>query len=269
MKKNLFFCFMLAVIFCSGQASLYRPFPTTGNWLYKFGSSSTTTSYKVNGDTTIGTITYKRIYRYNVYKGAVRESAKIVYFLPDTASTEHVLYNFNLTAGSTYTPFGGSVCAQNNTVTVYSIDSVQASDGYHKRFTFSFGVQWIEGVGSTAYLLQPCQVYCVSQNDVLQCMSSDYPFYYGYATCIAGLDSDALNYPEIKVFPSPSEGSVTIELPSKIKDIVLVNSLGQEKRFVNPNLTNQYQLHDLPPGIFIVRIRDVNNKIHTSRIINR
>lgn len=267
MKHAFILLYLLITGAVHAQSSLYRPFPTGGYWIYTGGFSGIST-YKINGDTTIGATTYKRTYRGNVYKGATRESSKIVYFLPDTALAEHVLYDFNLTAGSTFTPFGGSVCAQNNTVTVYSIDSIQVSDGYHRRFIFSFGVQWIEGIGSTLYLLEPCQSYCVSQNDQLQCMNSNYPFYYGYANCNVGLENAYWSETRVKVFPNPAQGSLSIETGEGIRSAILINELGQKREYKVSYPATRIDLHGISPGAYLLRINDGNDQWHSTKIIS-
>ena len=161
LKKLLLLGLILTAIFAKGQSTVYKPFPTTyGNWIYRFYDdlhypTSIETQYTLYGDTIIFSMTYKKIFVDSNYSGTLREYSKIIYFIPDTSSTEYLLYNFNLTVGDTIIhPFGGAVCT-NDTLTVAVVDSILLSDGYHKQFWFNPTCYWIEGIGSIGYLLAP------------------------------------------------------------------------------------------------------------------
>lgn len=184
MKKFLLILITLNVnVHLFGQTYTYHPFPVdTGYWGYRYyddfhNATNTFSEYILAGDTTISGIDYKKIRLNQAWTspsyGAIREDNKVVYFYPDTASQEYVLYDFNLIAGDTILhPYGGAVCL-NDTVIINYIDTISLSDGLHLQWHLSDFVTWIDGVGSSFYLLNPANVLCVSGNDQLEYMESD------------------------------------------------------------------------------------------------
>lgn len=178
MKKYLLLNIILLNSFLLlGQT--YHPFPTNiGEWSYRYHDdfhipTTTFTGYSLSGDTVISGTNYKKIFTGSIYSGALRENSKVIYFYPDTASQEYILYDFNLGLGDTIIhPYGGAVCS-NDTITVDLVDSILTSDGMHYRMYLSSGAEWIEGIGSIYYLLNPANVLCVSGNDLLEYMEGD------------------------------------------------------------------------------------------------
>ena len=214
-----------------GQTSLYRPFPLTyGTWNYQyfddFGQpTSNFNLYVLNGDTLISGVVYSKVYFANSFVGGIRENNRIIYFYPDTSSTEYELYNFNLNLGDIVVhPFGGSVCL-NDTVIVDYVDSVLTVDGYRRQLHFNSWTIWIEGVGSLNYLLQPLQLYCVSGNDQLSCMVGDTSTVYNppFSFCITTL-TDINHLKGVDVFPNPANFQVKFKLKdiSVKKDLLMI-----------------------------------------------
>jgi hypothetical protein len=178
MKRIILLAFILNSSFFLFAQS-YRPFPThSGTWSYRYyddwhNPTTDGSGYSMSGDTVISGLNYKKMFTDIYYSGGIRESGKIIYFYPDTASQEYVLYDFNLNIGDTIIhPFGGAVCS-NDTITIDYVDSVLTPDGYHRQLHLSSFATWIEGIGSMSYLLQPAQVACVSGNDILEYMEGD------------------------------------------------------------------------------------------------
>jgi hypothetical protein len=99
-------------------------------------------------------------------------------------------------------------------------------------------------------------------------MNSNYPFYYGYATCNVSTGQSFQSEQHVKIFPNPGNGSVSIQLDMEIKEITLVNSTGQEKIFITRSTLNRIDLAGISPGIYIIKVKDATNAIHLSRFIN-
>jgi hypothetical protein len=126
----------------------------------------------MDGDTVISGLTYKKISA-GIYIGGIRENNKIVYFYPDTASQEYMIYDFNMSVGdSIIHPYGGASCS-NDTVIIDLVDTTLFADGYHAVWYLNSGVQWIEGIGSIFNLIYSADVACVSGNYVLEYMEGD------------------------------------------------------------------------------------------------
>lgn len=276
MKKNLLFFFVLFTFFANGQTSIYRPFPTNnGNWIYQyyddFGNpTSTFNQYTLNGDTTFSSINYKKIYTLTGYAGAIRESSKIVYFVPDTSSSEFVLYDFNLIVGDTiFSPYGGAVCSNDTAVVQYE-DSVLVSDGYHRRLWLSSFSRWIEGIGSEFYLLNPSQLLCLSGNDRLSCFVGDSTNYPSTSTACILSTNESINYSNnISIYPNPSNGSFTIDYNNiDAEEIQLTDLLGNLILCERIKNKEKILIDNLERGIYILSIKDKEGKIANRKIVN-
>jgi hypothetical protein len=259
------------------QTSVYHPFPTDyGNWVYRyfgdFGEPSDFyTEYILNGDTTISDVDYKKFFVNSSYAGAIRELNKVVYFVPDTSLSEYKLYDFNLTLGDTIIhPFGGASCA-NDTIIIEMVDSVLASDGYHKRLFLSSFATWIEGIGNVYYLLQPAENLCVSGNDFLQCMMSDSTFIFPSSSnsCFLSVEDLAIPESDIFIYPNPSNGAFTIELKNGLIEEVLITDItGKEIRHKSKIQLNSYSVNNLLSGSYILKITDNQGRQVIKRVIS-
>lgn len=280
MRKILLLYSTLLTLYAHGQASVYRPFPTNyGKWVYQYydefhNPTSQYTQYTLNGDTTLAGINYKKTFVYSNYVGALRENNKKIYFVPDTSSNEYVLYNFNLNLGDTIIhPYGGAVCS-NDTVIIQQVDSVLLSDGYHRQCHLSSNAIWIEGVGSLFYLLNPCNVFCVSANDLLQCVISDLSFTYPsiIGSCTVSVSELISSSNNISAYPNPANDFINVRIEG-IKDfknytITIADILGRivskEKITQNPIELNN---STLPNGIYLLKINDGSSTLLNKKII--
>lgn len=277
-KRFLYILLLIQTLFASGQSSLYKPFPTTyGNWVYTHyddmhNPTYSQTQYTLHGDTIISSVPYKKTFVNSVYKGALRENSKIIYFIPDTSSIEHLLYNFNLTTGNKIIhPFGGSICS-NDTLTVTIIDSVLVSDGYHKRFSFnSLAPEWIEGIGSIEYLLAPLQNFCLSGNDLLECMINVSVFNYpaGQLSCAASVSEQTQLPIDISIFPNPSNNSFVIDLKNAdVTEIIITDIFGKIVLRQQTNNQTKIKIDNLKAGTFFLTLVDKNNRQTNRKIIS-
>lgn len=160
-------------------AQNYFPFPTdSAKWKVRYNSSASQClyllaefQYIMNGDTIIGSNTYKKIYKTGVaydqgcyitswgYDGAIREDSNKHIFLRWTNS-DTLLYDFNLNVGDTVKGYLANNCYA---IVVDSIDSVLVQTSFRKRFncsthnaSFCFSnISIIEGIGGTQGLLCP------------------------------------------------------------------------------------------------------------------
>lgn len=267
-----------ATLFAMGQSSVYKPFPTTyGSWVYRYyddfhNPTSLETQYTLSGDTIISFMTYKKIFVNSNYKGALRESSKIVYFIPDTSTTEYLLYNFNLTTGDTLIhPFGGAICT-NDTLSVSYVDSILLSDGFHKKFCFNpIAPCWIEGIGSEEYLLAPLQTLCLSGNDLLVCMTSDNIFHLpaNQTTCILSVNEQQISSSDIIIFPNPFNDSFTVDFGNAcIKEIIVTDLLGNRVLQQQPKNRKKIEIDLMTRGTYILTAIDKNGQKINRKIIS-
>jgi len=149
MKKLLLISItMLALTVSYGQTSVYHPFPDTNAiWNVTYGgyqAECAKYSYYLTTDTVVNSYTYKKIYQQKsnypndpwtsgcdwccpspaiiYYAGALREDivAKKVFYLPVSASSDTLLYDFNLAVGDPV-PLGW-----NNWCPVLQVESIDS-----------------------------------------------------------------------------------------------------------------------------------------------
>lgn len=220
MKKYLLLLISIVPFFSSAQTPVYHPFSTTyQSWNYQYYDdfhmpTGLFTPYSLYGDTTISTVNYKKVFRYSSYQGALRENSKIIYFVPDTSSTEYVLYDFNLALGDTiFNPLGGSVTNPDTVIVTY-VDTVLTSTGYVRQLHLDSYAKWIEGVGSSSYLLSPTYFLPLSGNDLIECMVGDSGYIYPGASsyCIISVSNVPAFSKNISIYPNPFHDNSTIKI---------------------------------------------------------
>ena len=165
MKKTvLSFIFLLVMVLSYSQN--YNPFLQNIGWCLEeiAGTGYTTSAYINNGDTTIGSLKYSKLFKWDklflVREDSVLRKAWVI--LLDSLS-ETFLYDFNIALGSQITlHYVGNNPAL---YTVTFIDSINTPLGLRKRIkltttdtVFNPDLYWIEGIGSSygpVYLYDP------------------------------------------------------------------------------------------------------------------
>ena len=187
MKKLLLISItMLSLTVSYGQTSVYHSFPDSDAiWNVTYGgyqAQFSKYSYTLTSDTIVNSVTYKKIYQQKsnypndpwtsgcdwccpspaiiYYAGALREDigSKKVFYLPVSASSDTLLYDFNLAVGD---PVPLSINNWCPALQVGSIDSVLIGTSYRKRWNMadpnincvSTTSSVIEGIGNTFGLL--------------------------------------------------------------------------------------------------------------------
>jgi len=179
MKKSvLSIIFLVAVIISYSQN--YNPFLQNIGWCQDeyFGIGYGLTAYSNNGDTTIGSLSYAKIFKGNTLF-LIREDTvlrKVWVILPDSLS-ETLLYDFDISLGSQisldYVDYDPVL------YTVESFDNINTPLGLRKRIKLSTtdtvinpDLYWIEGIGSSyspVYLYDPTYAPQMSQGSCLIC----------------------------------------------------------------------------------------------------
>lgn len=273
MKILLILFTLFTSLIVKAQTSVYHPFPTNnGCWTYRYwddfhNPTSQLAQYILYGDTNILGVNYKKI-----SGGAIRESNKIIYFVPDTSVNEYVLYNFNLGQGDTlFHPFGYSMFS--DTVIVNYVDSVNTSNGYLRQIHFGM-ITWIEGVGSNFYLLNPLFVLGVSGNFQLECMQGDSGGVYPGTSCFycppVGL-SKIISTKEISLSPNPFHYNALLTIKSsnfRHSELKIYNVLGEELKYIHiSDLETIINRDGIPNGIYFYSITNSENKTICGKFI--
>lgn len=255
--------------------------------------ATTTTVYGFQGDTTINSKQWVKLYSTNdslfennlVFRGVLRAENNKVFYI-DTSNRLDTLYDFNLSLGDSvlFDLYG----THPEWLQVISVDSIQISGEFYKRLKFAepsliafdeLNEIWIEGIGSIHGLLFPNFPVKFSQempdSMFLTCSFSDnhqvwkHP---SYANCYLNivLGVDKLEFFDLKIYPNPFWDKIYFE-NSRIGnyDFAVLNSLGQVVRQIQIESSNQsIDLAELKAGIYFLRISD-QGKTKTMKIVKK
>jgi len=264
--KHFWFILAFSIIALSANAQTgsYHPFPENGMWRVDYYYNNPFQfscyikhyfDYTIQGDTTINSLVYKRIYRSFVktdtiscddpgvnsavpqsgYAGALRddEAANKTFFMFPGSNADSLLYDYNLQAGDTLKGFISRYFS-NYTMIVLSVDSVQVGGTYHKRWNFE-GIHnndsyIIQGIGSSFGLIENAYTYALDFTErFLVCLTddnevvftSDYDSEMGCSPVIQDV-TDAEQNSAIKLFPNPMVESTALRSDVFLKDATLL-----------------------------------------------
>jgi hypothetical protein len=297
MRKQLLFAwFTFLTLSLFGQTSVYHPFPDKNVvWNFHFGlqcwtgTSDENYSIIISGDTIISGKTYQILtipfaqsftsgecdHIMVGYKGAIRHDnvLKKVFIIPPTETLEQLLYDFNMQVGDTVKGY----IETNNFPpdTVQSVDSVFIGNSYRKRWNINigYGVQFIEGIGSTFGLVERSPGNKIDLPDyTLNCFQQNtftiYPNTSSNCELITAVNPEEKLSDEINIFPNPSNGSFTICFGSEnIKEIVLTDILGNILLKQIPINETKIKVDNLNEGIYILSVLKTDNKVTSRKII--
>jgi len=225
--------------------------------------------YYLDGDSVVGDFTYKKVftrgekefswqggwpppdttctgsYWYDYLIALVRQDGLQMYI--HDGDNEYLLYDFDLAVGDTL-PASYFYYPEDDVV-VTGIDSILIGDSYRKIFDFDapnfmMPLQLIEGVGFNQGFLDyvpdwyPAELMCFALDGVVY-----YPSYGAPCDMVTGIDDFEFSEGDLKVFPNPATGSVSIEFNS----IVKVNTVLQILDILGRNL--YYESWELNQGM--------------------
>lgn len=76
--------------------------------------------------------------------------------------------------------------------------------------------------------------------------------------------------PEIKIFPNPTTNYISVNDADIVESIIVYNIIGRPVKFFSANTGNQYNVTDLPTGMYLVRLVGENNTtLRTVRLSKR
>lgn len=305
MRKTLLIYSSLLTLFAHGQTSAYHPFPDSsaiwniygsqGCGGFNFDTWGHSYSITISGDTIIGSTAYHKL---NVpievifsdggcdtsgtwtipghFVGCIRQdtSNKKVFFIPPADTLEQLLYDFNMTVGDTVKGYIERYISPADRDRVQSIDSVLVGNSYRKRWKINpyYNIYFIEGVGSTYGLVNPSPGY-----------TSDGPFYdigcfhqsgqilypNNTTTCeiITSVNSIDKFVNEIKIYPNPSNGSFTADFDQSIKEMWLVDLLGNVILKHQTNYQTKFKIDNLSSGTYILTAISQDGSTTNKKII--
>jgi hypothetical protein len=312
--KKLLLLSLLAFQFTAAKAQswVYHPFPSGSDsaiWIQQHADFQGTTYFwrtYLYGDTTISSLSYKKLYRtsvnsyiypppppppfYNSYNfiGALRQDipAKRVYFYEEETGTEKLLYDFTLAIGDTaYSdiPWADSIVVQ---YVVTGIDSILAGSVYHKRLVIeslptttlaSVAANWIEGIGSEA---GPLNRYLTGFefSHALACFSfNEENKYYdemwppapdcSFSVAIGEQENDLIG---IVVSPNPTAGIISLSV--SCNETLSLELMDLSGKILFSCQTRELSgitvdLNEFAKGIYLVKLADTKGNSVSKKIV--
>jgi len=300
-KLLLFFClsFLSGKVFCQN----YKPFPDSNaywveghGWLYYQVPCSYwhdwSKLFYLGSDTIINSSSYHKLYFRGTYSyhmitqpgcldgtvhytymseslfACVRQDTglKKVFLYDFSNNNDTLLYDFNLTVGDTLPQTYINVAYPN--VVVQAIDSIQLTDGFHKRFVLNTvsvngPAAIIEGIGSTYGLLTPL-LGQLEGYDQLVCFSHDSVIYPDTSvSCDLTVAIPEQNPEQLfSLSPNPFQNFINIKNnQQKDLSITIFSPIGEvvHKTTLLKDASVTINLSGLAAGIYLVTARSDNN----------
>jgi hypothetical protein len=272
---------LTALLIIAGHVQAQFPFPTDNatwvNTMYTMVGPppvptwelTTAHNYCVNGtDTVINTIAYTKLERCTGgYKGAVREDAGRVYYVPGGEAQEYLLYDFTLEAGESavvyYEPTTEPETGMTQEVTVSNVD-VSALLGGRKLQYLQDGATWVEGIGPTWGLFTEPWTNVSNYRIEMECMSQADTVRFPEPALVSGscalvMGVSKLGTNSLDLYPNPTtdgrvivsgletEGALRITVTSSDGRIVLTELAARKDRVT-------LDLGSLPSGMYFVEV---------------
>ncbi len=308
--KNLFTIALLMMAF-STQAQDYIPLPPdpSSEWRideetwnpYPWEITTYYNRYFFDGDTVIGGKTYQKQYRSGemiyqppdgfppviysfeyIYKGAYLTEGSQLMYAPN-GEYPQVVFDYAVQVGDTLKDcMIAEECYGTNQI-VISIDSIQIAGRYHLRYNFDpegfAGLSFfIEGIGHDFGIYHNgCMT--PDRGSTLQCYAENgIPIFPEDASCVLNVDIAELTKEdaEIKIYPNPSSGNVSVIYNSAVPCFVSVkiidptgNEMNVQSWALNQGInTKSIDLSNLDLGIyFLIMTSENGEKLQARKII--
>jgi len=251
-------------------AQAYHPFPNKGTWYFeRYGDmGQPIPGYEVFttlGDTTLAGHTYKKLFLNATYYGALRDSAKQVYYRAVDDTLEHLLYDFNKITGDTIiAPYpmegNGSSC---DTILINYEDTLLTEDGPRRRLNL-FGcnfTDWIEGIGNTWWLTSPAYLGSVSGGTFLTCSFDSSQLVYALEghQCTSSTN-ESVYASDILLFPNPTSGPLTVAAPyNQLLSVRIFDIAGKEMLHF-PRASSDLDISSLPDGVYCLLVQSKSHR---------
>lgn len=237
---------------------------------------------KIEGDSIIGGVTYKKVYNrphetQDYYLQALmREDVNEGKVYRWSEGNELLLYDYSLAAGETATV---NSMGMDYEITIESVESITVNGTPRKKLHFSDGgvpAFWIEGIGSCYGLTDPAIGFIMDYSPYLHC-------FYGQNALLWSSQANAFVCElELSVSDKNESPSLFEAWPNPFMDNVYVNLLGN---FHNATVTvmsltgavvrqekintgvKQLNLADMQSGIYMLTITDANGRKNAKRIV--
>ncbi len=266
------------------QAAKGQSFDKTSNWtIIKTNIFDDTfyevTDYKIDGDTLIEDKNYSIILKGNNFYSALRETEdnKMYVYFPDIQK-ELLIYDFDWSPDDTiyhqvaYDPDSIYIKA----ILGNSIDSVQLLDGnYYKCVkNYSGDVLLIKGIGDTrGFFISTFELPSDGSQFALLCFYLEDILVYRnpeYSNCnISSIHVVTDTNLEIKLYPNPSNHTITIEFSQNhnIDTLRIFDLSGRLNKTYSVNGEDKIEVQNLSKGMYILSASSKGKQILSGKII--
>lgn len=204
--------------------------PTSWHWTFTGGTPSSSTAENP-------VVTYYQPGSYSATLIASNASGS------DTLTLNNIVAVYKVTDGITSTPATGAVGAANGTATITSVTGGLPPYRY----------LWSDSSTTAADSGLVAGLYKVTITDSLGCHKTDSVV----VTFINGINE--LGEKQVNIYPNPANDILNVQWSIKtVAEISLEDMNGKTVRqfVVNGTLFNSFDIHDMPSGVYILRITD-------------
>jgi hypothetical protein len=295
--------FLIAFLHSFSQVNVYLendPVWYIETYNYPSGSDCSGTSdhfnYYVNGDTVINANSYKKIYKKGVlwlssmgcllynptpYTNSspsffVRSSGKKMFHVGNGSdTTEHLLYDFNLSLGDTL-PVTFTNPSSNGNVIVTDIDTITTAFGPRQRFELNgpSGNQYLyEGIGATGGFIEDIFPMYLSGSHELLCFSLNDVRYVPSPGSTCDITTGISAYPDqgtLQVFPNPFQLQTTISLNHTADNaqFILYNGKGEKVKTLEFSGNKVMVTRDaLKAGLYYYQITEGSGTVSAGKLM--
>jgi hypothetical protein len=289
MRKPLLFIILLLASLIQAQPPM--PFPQNAHWTVISWAHSgpgygpyywPLGSYGTTGDTTIQGLVHSKISftagslfdpLQHTYHSAIREEEGKWFCVPENETSEYLLVDFSAGIGDTVVidnPYWPEFMPLE--LIVSDIDETMIAGRRVWVMIRSNGEgfdHWIEGIGSTQGLMEFVNTGYWDAGTSLICFFEDeINTYQGNSeyNCISPLTIplNERQEPAVSLRPNPASDRVMIDGVTAREAAVLDPRAGMVRLTYD---LQEVQVHELPAGIYFIRIIDQENRIHISKLM--
>lgn len=253
-------------------------------WFPPEPQKHTTTSYKIEGDTLLEDVVYKKMFATKYedltrwwLHGLIRESeAKQVFFRQwggGQLDSEKLIYDFSMLPGDSILVWPWQeeyLFLQRISDTVLDDGSIRKKYSFNYNDTACYGCSefWIEGIGSQ--LGYPGDAYLLGGSNRLLCSFENEELVWHdpyFGECFyTNWDWDGVEEDEKKedMVPYPNPATEWIFLGDVMREAEVFNAWG---RLIYKGMTNTINVRNWPNGVYLVRVTDKNGLVDVAKLV--
>lgn len=239
-------------------------------------STYQTATLKINGDTTLNSQIYQKIYKSVeeiptnwTYHGALREDGQKVWFYSKTNNSESLIYDFNISVGDTINWLLDPMIV--DSITNKPVNNEARKHIYFSYYDSTIKEVWIEGIGSNKGLLESGTGMAVGGRYWLLCMKEQASTVYmnpNYNHCFLASGISENKNSVFHLYPNPANKQLKITVADNviIESISIIDMNGKRlKEFKQTN--TELDLSGISSGLYIIQLIHNKGKTYQKLIV--